>query len=343
MDKFEKEHIANQMKHSQKIEDAFIRIGEKIALIANDPSAKFQKAFQFKNNLKIQKAADKEFTGLAAMLEKYISESIVNEWNLANLKNDYLVSYTIKSAEALGLIPGISDHNIAALKAFSERAVNGLKLSERVWKSVDRFRDEMEAHLAVGITNGDSAAVISRRIREYLNEPEKLFRRVRDKKGNLVLSKNAKVFHPGPGAYRSSYKNARRLAVTETNIAYRKADIERWKNNPTIVGFEVHLSGRHIVTDICNDLKGRYPKGFIYTGWHPHCLCYSTPIMLNDKEFDDYTTALLNGEEYDFSKSTNSIKKPNSGFNEWKVSNIEKLGKMEKKPYFVLDNPSFFK
>ena len=65
---------------------------------------------------------------------------------------------------------------------------------------------------------------MSRDVCGYLRNPDKLFRRVRDKHGNLRLSKAAKAYHPGRGVYRSSYRNALRLTATENNMAYRTAD-----------------------------------------------------------------------------------------------------------------------
>lgn len=72
-----------------------------------------------------------------------------------------------------------------------------------------------------------SAAQLSRLIRADLKEPERLFRWVRTKHGNLVLSKAAEQYHPGRGTYRSSYKNAMRLARTTINESFRQADYER--------------------------------------------------------------------------------------------------------------------
>ena len=37
------------------------------------------------------------------------------------------------------------------------------------------------------------------------------------------------------GVYRSSYNNARRLAATETNIAYRTADHLRWQQMDFVI------------------------------------------------------------------------------------------------------------
>lgn len=59
---------------------------------------------------------------------------------------------------------------------------------------------------------------MTRDLRNYLQHPDVLFRRVRDQHGILRLSQAAKDYHPGQGVYRSSYKNARRLTATETNF-----------------------------------------------------------------------------------------------------------------------------
>ena len=53
--------------------------------------------------------------------------------------------------------------------------------------------------------------------------------------------------HPGRGVYRSSYMNARRLAATETNIAYRTADHLRWQKMDFVVGIEIVLSDNHTI------------------------------------------------------------------------------------------------
>ena len=69
----------------------------------------------------------------------------------------------------------------------------------------------MELGLDVGIGEGKSAQQLSRDFRQYLNNPDKLFRRVRDKRGNLHLSKNANAFHPVVCVYRLITINAASL------------------------------------------------------------------------------------------------------------------------------------
>lgn len=175
-----------------------------------------------------------------------------------------------------------------------------------------------------------------------------LFRRVRDEHGNLQLSKAAADFHPGRGVYRSSYMNARRLAATETNIAYRTADHERWKKMDFVVGIEIHLSNNHnckgipkgMFYDICDDLKGRYPKDFKFTGWHPHCRCYATSILKTDEEVAEDTKKMLRGEEVT-DESKNTVEDVPDGFKQWVKENEERAKTHYSVPYFVKDNMKY--
>lgn len=170
--------------------------------------------------------------------------------------------------------------------------------------------------------------------------PDRLFRRVRNEHGQLVLSQRAKAYHPGRGVYRSSYKNARRLAATETNIAYRTADYERWKQLDFVVGIEIRLSGNHPARDICDDLKGRYPKDFKFTGWHPHCRCHVTSILKTEEELDEDTRRILAGEPLD-GKSVNRVDDVPQGFKEWVKDNEERAKYLSSVPYFIKDNPKY--
>ena len=188
---------------------------------------------------------------------------------------------------------------------------------------------------------------MARDLKQYLKHPDKLFRRVRDERGILHFSKNAAAFHPGQGVYRSSYQNARRLAVTETNMAYRTADHDRWQNLDFVVGIEIHLSGNHTCkgrdgkphrfTDICNQQKGKYPKDFKFTGWHPHCRCYATSILKTEEEMDADTQRILNGEPVD-GESVNKVEDVPENFKDWMEKNDERVKSQTTVPYFIKDN-----
>lgn len=172
---------------------------------------------------------------------------------------------------------------------FANRETNGLNISHRVWNFNQNFKSEMTAIIQNGIHEGKSADALTAELTKYLNNPTALFRRVRDKKtGKLVLSKAARVYHPGRGVYRSAYKNALRLARTEINAAYRMAEWQSYQNNPLVKGYRIKTSGNHPDKDICDQLQGEYPKSFKWTGWHPQCRCVMIPIVVSNSDFADF-------------------------------------------------------
>ena len=197
----------------------------------------------------------------------------------------------------------------------------------------------LEELLGNGIIEGKGAGQTAKIIREYLQEPNKFFRRVRNKEtGELELSSKAISYNPGRGVYRSSQQNALRLALNETNMAYRRADHERWKENPAIIGFEVHLSGGHPTFDICDSLKGIYPKSFIWVGWHPRCGCFVTPIQMVGEEYEKYEDAILEGREDEYLTGVKQISTVPSGFKQWIQNNAERSKGWKSQPYFIQDN-----
>lgn len=222
--------------------------------------------------------------------------------------------------------------------AFISRQTERLKLSERVWRYANDFKSEIELGIDIGIRDGRDARGMARDLKQYLQHPDKLFRRVRDEHGNLQLSKAAAAFHPGRGVYRSSYKNALRLAATETNMAYRTADQERWKDFDFVVGQRVCLSPtNHPVTDICDELKGEYPKDFKFVGWHPHCRCYVESILKSDKELKEDTRRIIRGEQ-PTDDSANAVRDTPPNFDAWVKDNQWRIEHAKTPPYFIRDN-----
>ncbi len=102
----------------------------------------------------------------------------------------------------------------------------------------------------------------------------------------------------GRGVYRSSFKNARRVAVTETNMSYRLSDHERWQKLGFVIGIEVKTSNNHDDVDECDALAGRYPADYVFTGNHPLCKCYAVAIQLSKEDYEKYEDAILAGENY---------------------------------------------
>ena len=128
------------------------------------------------------------------------------------------------------------------------------------------------------------------------------------------------------------------MTVTETNMAYRTADHKRWQNLEFVKGFEVKLSGSHPATDICDSLKGPYPKTFLFTGWHPQCLCHAVAIQMDMEEFGKYQQAILDGTDEEFLKGVRGVSEVPEGFNNWVTENAERSKGWKSQPYFIKDN-----
>ncbi len=234
----------------------------------------------------------------------------------------------------------------------SGRSRRKLDISERVWKYTDECRREIELGLDEGIRSGEGVAKMARSLKQYLKEPERLYRRVRTRHGRLRLSKAAAAYHPGRGVYRSSWRNARRLAITETNMAYLEADYERYSRQDFVVGVRVCLSGNHTClgadgkphrfTDICDALAGDYPKDFKFTGWHPQCRCHVEPILKTPEEMkEDRRRMEAGGEPAPAEESANYVGAVPENFRKWIRENAGRISEAEKRgtlPYFITDN-----
>lgn len=338
-DKKHKENLAKRARKVQQLYDAAIkRIAQAAAPSLFDADPK--KEFHFEDFPALKKEMEALMQDLGSSLQANIEDGDQESWTLSNTKNDAMVDSIIgKKKLPAKTVKAWKHPYLEALNAFIARKEAGMNLSRRVWNLTQQFKSEMELALELGMGEGKSAAALSRDIRKYLVEPNKLFRRVRDKSGALRLSKAAAAYHPGQGVYRSSYKNALRMTATENNIAYRTADHNRWQALPFVIGIEIHISNNHPTEDICDLFDGkRFPKDFKFTGWHPWCRCYAVSVLASQEEMDAYTTAIMNGEDVSHWKFTGQVEKMPKEFNKWIKDNQARIENATSMPYFIKDN-----
>lgn len=222
-----------------------------------------------------------------------------------------------------------------SLKFYNQKR-NGLNITDRVWNLTKAIPHEIEVMVQNGIKEGKSAADLARELRKNLNEPDRIYRRVRNKKtGKLELSEAAKKYNPGQGVYRSSVKNAERLARTEINQAYRQAEWNGYQKNDMIIGYKIRISnnseGR---CQTCVDLQGVYPKWFLWIGWHPHCRCRMVPVLSSQEDFKDEIKALFGGPAH----TPKLIEKLPTNFVEYLQKNSERIRNASTLPYWYEDN-----
>lgn len=344
---FDFAHYKTTEAYARAIEALMKAAAEDVARSAHSINHNPDKGFSFDDYPRVKAQMQKIVSDLAKGMTAVINSGIKKEWLWACKKNDgFIASILDTSKISKSRLEKMQDRNLEALKAFQGRKVAGMNLSERIWKYTQQFRDQIEASLDVGIGEGKSARELAKELTQNLQDPNLLFRRVRNKRGNLSLSKAAKAFHPGQGINRSSFKNAMRVARTEINMAYRESDHLRWQNLDFVLGFEVKRGMREkkYNCNLCDRLAGRYPKTFKFTGWHPQCLCYADPILddfYSKERSDDRIArfkAALNGTEYKKYTSKDLITDFPDNFKEWVSENAPKQAGWASTPYFIKDN-----
>lgn len=330
---FRNKFLKRQLQYDRKFREIFNKVADQFAALSNDPNAKFTKSFRYNGavNKKIDIIIESFHKDVLNLTELEIEKS----WGLSNDKNDIIVKDylstigKIKAAQkASYFIP-----NMAALKAFISGKHGTETLSDAIWKVSTQLRSELKIHLGIGLANGDSASVISRRIRQYLKNPDALFRRVRDNKGRLVASKAMLANRPGQGVYNSAFKNAMRTARTTTNQAYLYADNLRWQKLPMVIGIKISLSAQHKIFDICDECEGTYPKDFLWVGWHVCCLCHAVPELMPREDFKSY----LKGNK---PLKAEQITTYSDKFQKYVKENYKRYSGYKSTPFWIADNES---
>lgn len=338
-------HYRQTEQYTQAVNALFDRATTEIARAAAKGTYNPDKPFSFDDYPGVKSVMQGITKQLADRMITVIETGSKKQWLFACEKNDgFIASIMDTSKLSKARLKKMQDRNLEALQTFQGRKVEGMNLSQRVWKYVGQYKTQLESALDVGLGEGRSAAQLSRDVRENLKEPNRLFRRVRDKRGNLVLSKAAKAFHPGQGVYRSSYKNAMRLTRSEINMAYRESDFLCWQSLDFVVGYEIRRSNHEPLfkCDICEKLVGRYPKTFKFKGWHPQCMCYAVPILMDEETFDENELgdlkAALHGTQYKKLEAKNLVTDVPDGFKQWVKDHEEAQKKWASTPYFIKDN-----
>lgn len=302
-------------------------------------------------------AAQKKLTELTNDFGRKIEGLFVNSLDKAwQMGEDAYTSKTEQAAkdkyEALKAHATQQQRNQGAASSarrFDNYNKDGRTFSSRIWKVGDGAQSEIEVIIQNAIKEGKSAEDLQKELRRYLVEPNRVYKRVRDKKtGKLEWSEAAKKYRPGQGVYRSSYKNAMRLARTEIAASYRRAQWEKYQNDPLVIGIRIELSNNHTCInprtgepepfhDICDELEGIYPKTFLWTGWHPQCRCIMTPVLVDGPEFRKILDAEEKGEKY----TPKGVEKMPKAFEDWLKINRNRVDTFWERgtmPYWLRDN-----
>lgn len=279
-----------------------------------------------------------------------------------------LGSLSILSDKALSVARKVAADTFIASRL---KSTKGLNLAQTIWNYCQQTKSEFEVAmsnvLADGLKKGTSAETLGRHIRQYLNDPDRMYRRyhtvqrlANGQKKDVVTWRRKRVINGkvrfveeplekvGRGVYRSSRMNALRVARTEINSAYHNARNERWANEPFVIGQYIHLSPQHDPEkdeDICDELQGYYPKDFKWSGWHPNCMCTSDPIMVYGEERKALIRRLMQGEDISDYVSPNRVKDVPEQYRRYIGTNSEKIVsafKRDKLAWHLANNKSYW-
>lgn len=254
------------------------------------------------------------------------------EWKNSNEVQDLMADKVLKAYTAKidkEKYKVLYQTNSDALKAFQRRKDKGFNVSAKLWQQSTIYKEELEAAISCAIQKGTSAVTLSKQISKYLLDFPSLQKDYKEKYGSAEHLKDCE--------YRSI-----RLARSEINMAYQTAENERWKQMDFVVGYEIKLSGSHHHRmphgDICDTLAGKYPKDFVWTGWHPNDLCYKISILKTEEEFWAW-----DGRSSATTESVNEVKDVPDGFKQWVLSNQQRINEAKRSgtlPYFLSNNKS---
>lgn len=292
--------------------------------------------FSFSNYPETQKRINDIQKRFVSEIQTIIYRGTSEEWKNSNEVQDLLANAVLKAYDAVvdkEKYKVLYQTNSDALKAFQNRKDKGFNVSDKLWNQSIVYKKELEDAISCAIEKGYSAVTLSKRISKYLLDFPSLQKDYKEKFGTASKAADCE--------YRSL-----RLAASEINMAYRTAENKRWEQMDFVVGYEIKLSGNHNCKgvpkgqyyDICDMLAGKYPKDFVWTGWHPVCRCYKIPILKTEEEFWNW-----DGRSTVSSDSVNQVKDVPDNFKAWINDNIHRAKSWDNSPYFIRDNGKYIR
>lgn len=81
------------------------------------------------------------------------------------------------------------------------------------------------------------------------------------------------------GIAEDKLSNIKRVIRTTLHRRHNEQLNQEWAQNPRIIGRRIQLSktGKNHC-EICKNMVGVYPISFEWTGFHPNCQCFQTPV-----------------------------------------------------------------
>ena len=149
---FDAKHYKTTEQYVKAVDALFNRATLEIALATAqgkyDPDKPFSFADYPRTNARVQDIID----GLANKMTAVIQTGSRKQWLFACQKNDEFVASIMDTSKlSKARLSKMQDRNLDALQTFQERKVDGMNLSQRVWKYTAQYKKQIEQGLDVGL------------------------------------------------------------------------------------------------------------------------------------------------------------------------------------------------
>lgn len=173
------------------------------------------------------------------------------------------------------MFTNVNQRAIAALLART-RSEDGLRVSERIWRTSQRWRQVANRVIEDTVASGLDSRKAAREVDQYL-QPQTHTAFKAETRRRLGVPKDV------------SYE-AMRLTVSEMNNAFHEGTVLANRAIPSYDGILWRLSHSHPVRDICDEYaehngNGFWPKGEEPSKPHPWCKCHSIPFHEDTADF----------------------------------------------------------
>lgn len=176
----------------------------------------------------------------------------------------------------------------------SFRAVDGLQLSDRLWRVASNAKGELTVAIENGIVRGQSSYQAALEfIQAGKPVPAALDLGMKARQA-AQLAARAEQLLVNPDA--DVLYAAQRVIRTESNRAYTESYVASVAQHPDVIGVKFNLSPAHPKTDICDMYAGAnlhglgpgvYPPGDHPYPAHPNTLVFLTPVFIDEVTDED--------------------------------------------------------
>ena len=176
----------------------------------------------------------------------------------------------------------------------SRLTVDGIELSEKIWDLQRVTMTKMRGVIVTDLINQVPVNLTAQKAKKLLLSPNS---DMRTKKWRQFFKDNP----PGKGVYRSSFKNAQRVLVTESNRFYRLSTLSYAQDKPWVrsvkwnrssdAPFPCPVCHRLATQDIHELGAGQYLPGNAPSTPHPFCECYITIEPLDELRLENLDVA----------------------------------------------------